>query len=129
MLRASHHVLISIMEPAPLASSANQHTFDLSHHGHALVTSTSNFYVLIGQKLTDEIMRKIYAVNVGYLIHEGKYLPSITAMTIISSSDNKTRLAQYRNSTLDLQYFQCKKLLIDFFIMRVLYTRVAEHHG
>ena len=35
--------------------------FDLSHHGHT--RSTSNFYVLIGQKLTGEFMRKIYAAS------------------------------------------------------------------
>ena len=41
--------------------------FDFDHHGHALVTrwsrSTSNFYALIGQDLTGELMRKIYAAS------------------------------------------------------------------
>ena len=35
--------------------------FDFSHHGHALVTS--KFYALIGQNLTGEFMRKIYAAS------------------------------------------------------------------
>ena len=34
-----------------------------SHHGHALSRSTSNFYALIGQNLTGQFMREIYAAS------------------------------------------------------------------
>ena len=37
--------------------------FDFSHHGHALVTLYVQFYPLIGQNLTGEFMRKIYAAS------------------------------------------------------------------
>ena len=37
--------------------------FDFSLQGHALVSSTSNFYTLISQNLTGEFMRKIYAAS------------------------------------------------------------------
>ena len=37
--------------------------FDCSHQGHALVTLYVQFYALIGQNLTGEFMRKIYAVS------------------------------------------------------------------
>ena len=37
--------------------------FHFSHHVHALARSTSNFYVLIGQNLTGDFMRKIYAAS------------------------------------------------------------------
>ena len=37
--------------------------FDFAHHGHALVTLYVNFYALIGQNLTGELMRKIYAAS------------------------------------------------------------------
>ena len=36
--------------------------FDFAHHGHALVTLYIHFFkALIGQNLTGELMRKIYA--------------------------------------------------------------------
>ena len=37
--------------------------FDFSHQGHALVTLYVQFYALIGQNLTGEFMRKIYAAS------------------------------------------------------------------
>ena len=37
--------------------------FDFSHHGHALVTLLVYFYALIGQNLTGEFMRKMYAAS------------------------------------------------------------------
>ena len=37
--------------------------FEFSRHVHALSRSTSNFYALIGQNLTGESMRKIYAAS------------------------------------------------------------------
>ena len=37
--------------------------FDFSHQGHALVTLYVHFYALIGQNLTGEFMRKIYAAS------------------------------------------------------------------
>ena len=35
--------------------------FDFAHHGHALVTLYVQFYALIGQNLTGEFTRKMYA--------------------------------------------------------------------
>ena len=37
--------------------------FDFPHQGHPWSRSTSNFYALIGQNLTGEFMRKIYAAS------------------------------------------------------------------
>ena len=37
--------------------------FDFCHHVQAWSRSTSNFYALIGQNLTDEFMRKIYTAS------------------------------------------------------------------
>ena len=37
--------------------------FDFSHQGHALVTLYIYFYALIGENLTGEFMRKIYAAS------------------------------------------------------------------
>ena len=37
--------------------------FHFSHHSHALITLHVQFYALIGQNLTDEFMRKIYAAS------------------------------------------------------------------
>ena len=42
--------------------------FDFSHHGHALVTLYVQFYALIGQNLTGEFMRKIYAASWNWVI-------------------------------------------------------------
>ena len=38
-------------------------SFDFCHQGHALVTLYVHFYALIGQNLTGEFMRKIYAAS------------------------------------------------------------------
>ena len=38
-------------------------SFCLCHHSHALVTLYVQFYALIGQNLTGEFMRKIYAAS------------------------------------------------------------------
>ena len=37
--------------------------FDFSHQGHALITLYVGFCALIGQNLTGEFMRKIYAAD------------------------------------------------------------------
>ena len=42
--------------------------FDFSRHVHALVTLYVQFYALIGQNLTGEFMRKIYAASWNWVI-------------------------------------------------------------